>query len=102
MSNYQIYKCIDNGSNYGSNTPMQAMTINQLRELLDGYCDTCPHMDDPHYCCESGCATPRINADLDALIESKRNDAVKEVNSKIGSIIVPTGLAWKFGKEASE
>ena len=76
------------------------LTINQLRQLLDGYCDTCPHMDEEEYQCEQQCGIPRINADLDKFTEKCIEERMKQMKwSVMSKGAVPTDLAWRFTED---
>lgn len=96
------YYTIHKGMTGGSNPPLSKLTVSQLRELLDGYCDTCPHLDDINHLCESGCAIPRINADLVKFIDEKEAEALREFRAAAGRTAVPTNLAFRFKKEVSK
>ena len=83
--------------------PMPHLTIKLLRELLDGYCDSCPHMDDSDHHCEQNCAVPRIHADLDKYADRCVEEGMKPLRWRVETQgAVPTDLAWRFTEEEND
>jgi len=69
------------------------ITVKFLKDFLTGYCNTCPHSQDTEHCCQSGCTTLRILADLETLVAERRVVKLAEFDSMSGWIAVPQDLA---------
>ena len=69
------------------------ITVGVLKEIVTGYCDTCPHCEQPDHCCQSGCVALRMLADIEAFVAEKKVDKMREFESSSGSITLPTNLA---------
>ena len=71
------------------------VTVGLLREIVTGYCDTCPHSKNTESCCQSGCLGLRILSDIDAFVAERRVDKMHEFDSSVGSLTLPSDLAGR-------
>lgn len=71
------------------------VTVGLLREIVTGYCDTCPHCEHPEQCCNSGCVGLRILSDIESFVAEKRVDKMREFDNSVGSIALPANLAGR-------
>ena len=82
--------------------PIPKITIRELDELLNGYCDMCEWHDGDKCRKSDYCMIPRIRFDLDKLRESRMSEMMEQAKSTVEQSAVPTDLAFRFTEGEEE
>ena len=78
------------------------ITIRELDELLNGYCDMCEWHDGDKCRKSDYCMIPRIRFDLGKLRESRMSEMMEQAKSTVEQSAVPTDLAFRFTEGEEE